>query len=87
VACCFVLGAQRTFPKTPVSGAADPFALGIILYQCLTGALPFPVNRVVALMAAKLEPADGQADWPHNGECRHDLAVRIGASCTSSLSV
>jgi eukaryotic-like serine/threonine-protein kinase len=55
-----IYAAPEQFSETPVSGAADLFALGIILYQCLTGALPFAANGVAVLMAAKLQPADGQ---------------------------
>jgi len=43
-----------------VSGAADLFALGILLYECLTGALPFGDGNVASILFQKMHPASGQ---------------------------
>lgn len=39
------------------SPASDVYALGVILYQCFTGALPFPGNTLAELMVAKMQYA------------------------------
>ena len=43
-----------------VSAAADLFALGILLYECLTGVLPFHAESIPAILFQKMQPARGQ---------------------------
>jgi len=49
---------QVTGPE--VSPATDLFALGVILFECLTGSLPFPRSSVASTLYSKLQPAEGQ---------------------------
>jgi serine/threonine-protein kinase len=41
----------------PMDGRADLYALGCVLYQCLTGVVPFPRNETAALMWAHVHDA------------------------------
>jgi serine/threonine-protein kinase len=40
--------------QVDVDGRTDVFALGVVLFQCLTGALPFDANTIEALMVRVL---------------------------------
>lgn len=41
--------------QTPVDGRADLFSLGVVLYECITGRLPFESITMPRLMAERLE--------------------------------
>jgi eukaryotic-like serine/threonine-protein kinase len=51
--------APERFAGGPATPATDVYALGILLYQCLTGALPWPVSTITELVRAhrELSPA------------------------------
>lgn len=51
--------APEQFMGSDVAPAADLFALGITLYETLTGAIPFTGHDPAALLAQRLNPADG----------------------------
>ncbi|MCX4472845.1 serine/threonine protein kinase [Micromonospora sp. NBC_01655] len=58
--------APEQFDRRPATPAADMYALGVLLYYCLTGRLPYPADSTSDLLGARrrqppapLPPVDG----------------------------
>jgi serine/threonine-protein kinase len=65
----------------PVDGRADVYSLGCVLYQCLTGSLPFEKDSDVSLLYAHLmEPV------PPPSERRPDLPPELDAVIRKALA-
>ena len=47
--------APEQIQETPVDGRADEYSLGCVLYECLTGRVPFPKERDAAIIWAHVE--------------------------------
>ncbi len=61
--------APERFDAGPVNGRSDTYSLACVLYECLTGATPFPVQNVSSLIRAHLSetpprPSLQRADVP-----------------------
>jgi tetratricopeptide (TPR) repeat protein len=66
---------------TEIDARADVFALGCVLFECLTGRQAFPGDQAVAVLARVMfEPA------PHVGKLRPDLPESIEALLTAMLA-
>jgi predicted Ser/Thr protein kinase len=64
-----------------LDGRADVYALGCVLYQCLTGSLPYEKDSEVAMLYAHVsEPP------PSLAEKRPDLPAELGAVITKALA-
>jgi Protein kinase domain/WD40-like Beta Propeller Repeat len=65
----------------PLDGRTDVYALGCVLYQCLTGALPYEKDSEVAMLYAHLmEPA------PSARAKRPELPPALDAAITKALA-
>ncbi|MEA2412061.1 MAG: eukaryotic-like serine/threonine-protein kinase [Thermoleophilaceae bacterium] len=65
----------------PVDGRADQYALGCVLFECLTGSRPYPRDSQVAVIYAQLrEPP------PRPSELRPDLPAAIDAVVARAMA-
>ena len=65
----------------PVDGRTDGYALGCVLYECLTGRPPFPARSDVAVLLAHLEAAP-----PRLTDERPDLPAAIDGIVARALA-
>ena len=64
-----------------IDGRADVYALGCLLYECLTGQLPFRRDSEAATMYAHLEEAP-----PRVSDARPELSVSLDAVVSKTLA-
>jgi serine/threonine-protein kinase len=64
-----------------VDGRADQYSLGCLLFECLTGEVPFRRDAEVAVIYAQLQERP-----PRVSERRHDLARALDAVLTRALA-
>ena len=67
--------APEMFQNTPIDGHADQYSLACVLYQCLTGEVPFPRDSEGALIAAHLMDPP-----PHLADKRPALSGELDAA-------
>ncbi len=66
----------------PLDGRADLYAMGIVLYECLSGALPFSGPTVLALLLARLN----QHPAPIERNCAQPLPLGLAQAVDAALS-
>ena len=65
----------------PVSGAADQYALACVLFECLTGSMPFPREEEAAVLWAHLSSPP-----PSLADRRPDLPAGLGAVLARAMA-
>jgi YVTN family beta-propeller protein len=73
--------APEQFEGKPVDGRADVYSLGCMLYECLTGEVPFPRENQAALVYAHL-----MAPIPKVTERRPDLPAAIDVVVAKAMA-
>jgi serine/threonine protein kinase len=71
--------APEQIQETPVDGRADEYSLGCVLYECLTGRVPFPKERDAAIIWAHVEemPPPPSALQPELPAAVDDVFARV----------
>jgi serine/threonine-protein kinase len=67
-----------------LSAQSDIYALGVILYELLSGARPFPELSGFALAAAHVQSSAER--WPYPAGLKPELASLVQAMCATDLS-
>ncbi|GGK50099.1 serine/threonine-protein kinase [Nocardia camponoti] len=82
--------APERFDDVPMSGTVDTYSLACVLYECLVGRVPFPVNSLAAAigshqMAPPPRPsAVDEALWPFDAVIERGMAKRPEARYATS---
>ncbi|MQY23297.1 serine/threonine-protein kinase [Nocardia macrotermitis] len=73
--------APERFDSGPVTGRSDTYSLACVLYECLTGSTPFPVQNVSSLIRAHLSETP-----PRPSRQRSDVPEALDAVLTHAMS-
>lgn len=73
--------APERFDSGPVNGRSDTYSLACVLYECLTGATPFPVQNVSGLIRAHLSETP-----PRPSLQRRDVPEALDAVLAHAMS-
>ncbi len=73
--------APERFDSGPVNGRSDTYSLACVLYECLTGATPFPVQNVSGLIRAHLSETP-----PRPSLHRRDVPEALDAVLAHAMS-
>lgn len=73
--------APERFDSGPVTGRSDIYSLACVLYECLTGATPFPVQNVSTLIRAHLSETP-----PRPSLQRSDVPAALDAVLAHAMS-
>ncbi len=71
---------EQIAPDTEITYASDYYSLGVVLFQMLTGRLPFAGSAVSILRQATTDPA------PKPSECNRNLLKSFDAICKKLLA-
>src|SRR5262245_9532588 len=73
--------APEQIQRKPVDGRADVYSLGCVLFECLTGRVPFPADRLMAVLWAHVnEPP------PRARELRPELPASLDGVFAKALA-
>lgn len=68
--------------QEPLDGSADVFSLGVVLYECLAGELPFPKSTSVA----ELVELQLNTPYPSLAELRSDVPAALSAAIAKATA-